>query len=338
MTIDLLTGIDRAPNRLDYCTKVAAVSPAPEGTLCPMWTAFLDTVTGGDAELIGFLKRFLGYCMTGFVNEHALVFLFGTGANGKGVFTSTVTGIFGDYAIIAPMEMFLASNVERHPTEIAKLKGARLVVAHETQKGRRWDESKIKTLTGGDKLTGRFMRGDFFDFKPTHKFLIAGNHKPTFRTVDEAIKRRFLLVPFTVCIPKEERDPQLGEKLKAEWPAILRWMVDGCLEWQRDGLKIPDIVRNATDEYLADQDIVGQWLDASTEACVNNFERTRDLFGSWKLWCEPRNLFVGTETAFADVLKDRGYRKKNTNRARGFLDLRLKFDAESKPAEPWEVR
>jgi putative DNA primase/helicase len=125
MTIDLDTGIDRPPNRLDYCTKVAAVSPAAAGTPCPIWMNFLDTVTRGDAELIGFLKRFLGYCMTGYVTEHSLVFLFGTGANGKGVFTSTVAGIFGDYAIVAPMEMFLASNVERHPTEIARLKGAR---------------------------------------------------------------------------------------------------------------------------------------------------------------------------------------------------------------------
>jgi putative DNA primase/helicase len=325
MTIDLDTGIDRPPNRLDYCTKVAAVSPAPNGTPCPMWMVFLDTVTGGDAELIGFLKRFLGYCMTGYVTEHSLVFLFGTGANGKGVFTSTITGIVGDYGIVAPMEMFLASNVERHPTEIAKLKGARLVVAHETQKGRRWDESKIKTLTGGDKLTGRFMRGDFFDFKPTHKFMIAGNHKPSFRTVDEAIRRRFMLVPFTICIPEEDRDPKLADKLKAEWPAILRWMVDGCLEWQRVGLMVPDSVRSATDEYLADQDTVGQWADEMLgKAHPDAFAKTRDLFMNWKQWCDDRNLSSGTETSFADTLKDRGYEQKRTHSARGFKGIALK--------------
>jgi putative DNA primase/helicase len=332
MTIELTTGIDRTPDRLDYCTKVTAVSPAPEGTLCPIWMAFLGTVTGGDAELIGFLKRFLGYCLTGFVTEHSLVFLFGTGGNGKGVFTSTVTEILGDYAIVAPMEMFLASNVERHPTEIAKLRGARLVAAHETQKGRRWDESKIKTLTGGDMLTGRFMRGDFFDFKPTHKFLIAGNHKPSFRTVDEAIRRRFLLVPFTVCIAEEDRDPKLAEKLKAEWPAILRWMVDGCLEWQRDGLMVPDSVRNATDEYLADQDTVGQWADEWIEPELEGFAKMRDLFKSWKAWCEDRNLSAGTETAFADTLKDRGYAQKRTAKARGFKGIALKS---SHVGEPW---
>ena len=335
MTIELMTGIDRPPNRLDYCTKVAAVSPAPRGTPCPMWTAFLERVTGGDADLIAFPKRFLGYCMTGHVHEHALVFLFGTGGNGKGVFMSTVTGIFGDYAITAPMEMFLASHVDRHPTEIARLKGARLVVAHETQKGRRWDEAKIKNLTGADTLTGRFMRGDFFDFKPTHKFMIAGNHKPSFRNVDEAIRRRFLLVPFTVCIPEADRDPKLGDKLKAEWPAILRWMVDGCLEWRRDGLRVPKIVRQATDEYLADQDTISQWADDWIEPDPESFVTTRTLFTSWKQWCADRNLSPGTETAFADTLKDRGYAHRRKSFGRGFKGIALKT---TNAPTTWEMR
>ena len=329
-TMDLITGIARPPNPLDYITKISGVAAAPKGTPCPLWMAFLRRVTANSEELIGFLKRFLGYCLTGLVTEHSLLFLFGTGANGKGVFTSTVTGIFGDYAVVAPMEMFLTSNVERHPTEIAKLRGARLVVAHETQRGRRWDESKIKTLTGGDKLTGRFMRGDFFDFKPTHKFLIAGNHKPSFRTVDEAIRRRFLLVPFTVCIPEKDRDRDLADKLKLEWPAILRWMVDGCLEWRREGLKVPASVRIATDEYLADQDSIGQWADECIEKLPDAFVKTRELFKSWKAWAEDRNLAAGTETAFADSLKDRGYEPKRTMSARGFQGIRLKSDGESK--------
>jgi P4 family phage/plasmid primase-like protien len=331
MAINLKTGIYYRPDLLEYHTKIAAVAASPPGTSCPMWMAFLHTVTGGDLALIAFLKRFLGYCLTGYVTEHSLLFLFGTGGNGKSVFTATVTEIMGDYTIVAPMEMFLASNVERHPTEIAKLRG-RLVVAHETQGGRRWDEGKIKILTGGDKLTGRFMRGDFFDFKPTHKFLISANHKPSFRTVDEAIRRRFLLVPFTVCIPKADRDPLLAEKLKAEWPAILRWMVDGCLEWRQFGLMVPEIVRAATDDYLGDQDSLGQWAGECVEKVAPNvdpnaFVTTRKLFGSWKAWCAARNLSPGTETAFADSLKDRGYEQKRTMKARGFKWLRLISDA-----------
>ena len=231
MTINLKTGREYPPDPLDYITKVAGTELAPPGTPCPLWLKFLSRVTAINEEIIAFLQRFLGYSMTGEISEHSLVFLFGTGANGKGVFTSTITEIMGTYAIIAPMEMFVVSHGERHPTEIAKLRGARLVIAHETQKGRRWDESKLKTLTGGDKLTGRFMRGDFFDFKPTHKFLIEGNHKPSFSSVDEAIRRRVLLVPFTVCIPEAERDTKLIEKLRPEHVGESGGAV-GCLAGQ----------------------------------------------------------------------------------------------------------
>jgi putative DNA primase/helicase len=289
MTVDLDSGIDRPPSRLDYCTKQTAVSPAPVGTPCPMWIAFLNRVTGNNDALIGFLQRFLGYCLTGYVHEHKLVFLYGTGANGKSVFVSTVAGILGDYAVGAPIEMFLTAKFDRHPTEIARLKGARLVVAQETQKNRSWDEAKLKNLTGGDRLSARFMRGDFFDFTPTHKLLIAGNTKPSLRNVDEGIRRRLLLVPFTVRIPPAERDPKLAEKLKAEWPEILRWMIDGCLEWQRVGLVVPTIVRDATEEYLAEQDALARWLEESIEADPNAFALTRVLFKSWKLWCEEQS-------------------------------------------------
>ena len=336
MTIELTTGIDRAPEPLDYCTKVGGCAVGPEGTSCPMWLAFLARVTDNNADLIGFLKRFLGYCLTGHVIEHVLVFLSGPGGNGKGVFMSTVVGIFGDYAVTAPMEMFVATNVDRHPTEIARLKGVRLVVAHETQKGRRWDEAKIKNLTGGDKLTGRFMRGDFFDFKPTHKLMIAGNHKPALRSVDEAIRRRFVLVPFTVCIPEAERDPRLVEKLKVEWPAILRWMVEGCLEWRHGGLKVPAAVREATDNYLADQDTLAQWADEWLSPDPQSFVPSRALFTSWKLWCDERNLAAGTETAFVESLKDRGYEQQRRTSSRGFKGIALKGSNE--PNTPWEVR
>ena len=324
MTVDLRTGVDRAPRREDYCTKSTAVSPAPPGTLCPLWMTFLNRVTNEDQELIAFLKRLLGYCLTGYVREQVLAFLFGTGANGKSVFVGTVAGIFGDYAIVAPMEMFITSKTDRHPTEIAKLLGARLVVAQETQKGRRWDEAKIKNLTGGDKLTGRFMRGDFFDFKPTHKLLISGNHKPSLSNVDEAIRRRFLLVPFTVQIPEAERDPQLAEKLKPEWPAIFRWMIEGCLEWRRDGLMVPAVVREATAEYLADNDVMAQWLEESIDRSPDAFTQTQDLFGSWKYWCESRNYRSGTQRAFSDSLSDRGYERDRKEFARGFNGIVLR--------------
>jgi putative DNA primase/helicase len=329
-TVDLRTGQLRAPERSDYITKLTGCAVAPEGTPHPRWSTFLNRVTDGDVELQRFLQRYLGYCLTGHVSEHAFVFAYGTGANGKGTFIGTLAKIFGDYTCVADTATFIASNQERHPTDIAKLCGARLVVAQETQKGRRWDEAKIKTLTGGDKLTGRFMRQDYFDFDPTHKLFIIGNHKPRLTTVDEAMRRRLLFVPFTVQILAAERDSKLAHKLEAEHPAILRWAVDGCLGWRRIGLAPPDSIRAATEAYLADQDTVGQWLDeeVNTKAGDSAFIRTADLFAAWRGWCEKRNLRPGSEKSFSESLADRGYIKKRhrTGRA-GFVGIDLKTES-----------
>jgi putative DNA primase/helicase len=329
MTVaDLKTGVYRASQPTDYNTKITAVCAAPAGSAALLWLKFLEKVTADNDELIGFLRRFLGYCLTGDVCEQVLVFLYGAGGNGKGVFIKTVASIMGDYALVAPMDMLLTTKNDRHPTEIARLQGVRLVTAQETQTGRTWDEAKIKNLTGADKLTGRFMRGDFFDFDPTHKLMIAGNHKPTLRVVDEAIRRRFLLVPFTVQITEAEKDPKLFDKLKAEWPAILRWMIEGCLEWQRIGLAPPESVRNASKDYFEDQDVLGEWLEARVACDPGNFVTSTQLFSSWKQWCEQRNQFIGTETTFVSNLKDRGFKQARRAFGRGFENIRLKTVSE----------
>jgi putative DNA primase/helicase len=328
-TIDLRTGIDRAPDPTDYITKTAACGAAPTGTPHPIWTTFLRRITADDFELETFLQRYVGYCCSGHTSEHAFVFAHGTGANGKSTFVSTISKIFGEYATVADMNTFLASNSERHPTDLAKLAGARLVVAQETQRGRRWDETKIKALTGGDKITARFMRQDYFDYEPTFKLLIAGNHKPRLGSVDEAMRRRLLLVPFTVQIPPAERDPELARKLEPEWPAILRWCIDGCLEWQRIGLSPPAVVCEATESYLADQDNMGQWLEERThDGGQFAFTLTSTLFASWKAWCEDRNLKPGSASALSEALADRGFAKKRepgTGR-RGFAGLTIGND------------
>jgi putative DNA primase/helicase len=158
------------------------------------------------------------------------------------VLLSTVAGVLGDYHKTAPIETFTASNADRHPTDLASLRGARLVRATETEEGRRWAESRIKQLTGGDTVAARFMRQDFFEYRPQFKLIIAGNHKPSLRSVDEAIRRRFHLIPFAVTIPPEERDSDLADKLKAEWPGILAWMIEGCVEWQAECLRPPAAV------------------------------------------------------------------------------------------------
>jgi putative DNA primase/helicase len=317
-TVDLRTGACRPPRPEDYATKRAASACAAPSTPCPLWMAFLQRVTNNDDELISFLQRFLGYCLTGTTDEQVLAFLYGSGANGKTVFTSTVSGILGDYAAAAPMAMLLTAKGERHETEIAKLAGARLVTAHETGGGRRWDEARIKQLTGSDRLTARFMRQDYFDFDPTFKLLVTGNHKPTLRTLDVAVRRRFLLVPFIVQIPPAERDPQLVDKLKAEWPEILRWMVDGCLEWQRIGLAVPDAVRDASNAYFADQDTLGQWIEEALDRTdPRAWTRTVDLFTAWKEWAEQRNLTPGSMKSFVDEFDNREFvRKQETGTRR----------------------
>jgi len=296
----------------------------------PPWTAFLDRITAGNVELQQFLQRYVGYCLTGITSEHKFVFAYGTGANGKGTFINTIAKILGDYATVADVGTFLANNQERHPTDIAKLHGAHLVVAQETDKGRRWDEAKIKTMTGGDVMTGRFMRCDYFDFVPKFKLFITGNHKPRLDNVDEAMRRRLLIVPFTVQIPVEERDTDLPEKLKAEWPAILRWMIDGCLEWQRLGLAPPKIVTDATDAYFDDQDVIRQWLDDCTEGGGPfAFVRSSELFASWKQWCDDRGIKTGSLQALQGALVDRGFTQKRMTQGRGFSGLSLKGQAPS---------
>ena len=262
--VDLKTGVTRSHRAEDYFTRITAVAPGGE---CPTWKQFLIRICGGDAELEAFLQRLAGYALTGLTVEHALFFSHGLGGNGKSVFSNTIAGALGDYHKTAPIETFTASSADRHPTDLAGLRGARLVTAIETEEGRRWAESRIKSLTGGDKIAARYMRQDFFEFTPQFKLLISGNHKPGLRSVDKAIRRRFHLIPFTVTIPPEERDGQLPDKLKGEWPGILAWMIDGCLEWQQKGLSAPAAVTGATADYLDAEDAMSAWLD---ECCVRS--------------------------------------------------------------------
>ena len=318
--IDLRTGTLRRHAPEYHHTMITAVAPGGD---CPRWRMFLDDVTDGDKGLQAFLQRLAGYGLTGSTREHSLAFLYGTGANGKSVFTATIAGVLGDYHKTAPIETFTASAGDRHPTDLAMLRGARLVTVVETEEGRRWAESRIKSLTGGDTIAARFMRRDFFEFKPQFKLLIAGNHKPALRSVDEAIRRRFHLVPFTVTIPAEKRDPDLCEKLQGEWPGILAWAIDGCLAWQRDGLMPPDAVIDATAHYLDGQDAIAAWLDETCTKDPEAWETRVDLFASWKAWAEKSGEFVLPRRRFLDAFETRGFTSHRRNSGRGFYGVRI---------------
>ena len=319
--VDLSTGKLRDHRADDYLTRMTAVGP---GNGCPTWRDFLKRVTAGDEDLQRFLQRKAGYSLTGLTRDHALFFLYGLGANGKSVYLNTLAGIMGEYHRTAAIETFTASNTDRHPTDLAGLRGARLVTAIETEEARRWAESRIKSLTGGDRIAARFMRQDYFEFTPQFKLVIAGNHKPGLRSVDEAIRRRFNLIPFTVAIPPAERDERLTEKLKAEWPGILSWMIEGCLDWQRQGPSAPAAVLAATAEYLEAEDALTSWIDDKCDRTSQARETSTDLFVSWKNWADAAGEPPGTQRRFSQKLEDRGFEKIKDRHGRSFVGLRLR--------------
>jgi putative DNA primase/helicase len=318
--VDLRKGQMHPHDPLDCITKIAPVSPS--GT-APTWLAFLDRVTGGDQKLINYLQRVVGYCLTGSTQEHALFFLYGTGANGKSTFLNAITGALGDYHRTAPIETFTSSPTDRHPTDLAGLRGARLVTAVETEEGRRWAESRIRTLTGGDPISARFMRQDFFEYVPQFKLTFAGNHKPGLRSVDEAIRRRFNLIPFTVTIPADERDPKLGDKLLKELPGILAWIIEGCLIWQRIGLCPPRVVTDATAAYLEAEDALAAWIEDCCER-TEAFTTSTCLFRSWSEWATANGEQVGSLKRFVAALEARGFTPDRRSYGRGFENIKLK--------------
>jgi len=282
-TVDLRTGGLNPAKQSDLITKICAVIPA-ETPDCPLWLKFLEEVTRGDREMVRFIRQWLGYTLTGDTREHALLFVFGPGGNGKSVLLNTVSGILGDYCRVAAMETFTASNSDRHPTDLAMLQGARMVCASETEEGRAWAESRIKQLTGGDRIAARFMRQDFFEFQPQFKLTIIGNNKPVLRNVDEAARRRINMLPFVHKPPVP--DKALEQKLRAEWPAILRWMIEGCMIWQKTGLAPPQAVIDATNKYLESEDAIASWIADRCECKASYQDTSAKLFASWKSWAE----------------------------------------------------
>jgi putative DNA primase/helicase len=239
------------------------------------------------------------------------------------VFLNTVADILMDYHEAANMDMFTVTKLERHPTDLASLRGARLVTAVETEEGKRWDEAKLKNMTGGEKIKARYMRQNFFTYIPQFKLLFGGNYKPAIRNVDKAITRRVHLIPFLVTIPDAEKDPELRNKLKAEWPGILRWMIEGCLAWQKDGLKPPKIVTAATENYLQAQDDLQRFLDECCAVAKNESDNTEHIWDGWTDWAEDCGEFVGKKQRLSERLEERGFERiRGTGGVRMYKGLR----------------
>ncbi|MDY6986956.1 MAG: phage/plasmid primase, P4 family [Thermodesulfobacteriota bacterium] len=321
-TLDLQRGVLLAHNRDHLITKLAPVEYDPQGTR-PMWGDFLTRIMGGNQELISFLQRAIGYCLTGLTTEQALFFLFGTGANGKSTFLEILRCLLGDYAQQTDFETFLVQKYATIRNDLAKLKGARMVSAVEVDSGKRLAEVLVKQITGGDTISARFLHKEFFEFKPEFKVLLAANHKPQIRGTDYAIWRRIRLIPFTVTIPEDEQDKELPTKLKEELPGILAWAVEGCLQWQKDGLKCPADVKAATEQYKDEMDLLRGFLDDKCLLDENLKARARDLYGAYKEWCETNGEDPVAQRTFGMKLSERGLTRKRWGGAHYWFGIGL---------------
>jgi putative DNA primase/helicase len=323
--IDLRTGELRPHQRADLLSKIAPVEYDP-GAEAPTWAASLDRIFADNEGLIAFVQRAIGYSLTGSTREQVLFVHYGTGANGKSTLLGIIRDAIGDYGREAPAEIFMAHRNDQHPTGIAGLHGARLITAIETDDGRRLAEGLIKSLTGGDRVAARFMREDFFEYRPTYKLHLAVNHRPTIRGTDHAIWRRIRLVPYTVTIPEGERDRDLPDKLREELPGILRWCVAGTVAYMRDGLGEPPAVTEATAGYRADMDLVGAFLDS--ECCTGDgYSVTKKaLYRAYKEWAESNGEHALTQRKLSKRLSEVGIEGTRTKAGHFWTHLGLLSD------------
>ena len=320
--LDLRTCAITGSDRRHLVTKLAPTTIDPDAQ-CPTWEWFLNWAMQGDTELVEFLRRAVGYSLTGTVGEQCLFFLHGGGANGKSTFLSVIQHLLGDYAFAAEADLLLASNHERHSTGIADLHGRRIVVVQETDEGRRLDEALVKRLTGGDLITARRMRQDNFQFTPTHKLWMAANHRPTVRGTDHAIWRRIRMIPFTNSIDEKDQDHTLIDRLLAELPGITQWALAGCNAWQTAGLRPPAAVLQATLDYRTEQDHIGRFVDECCTLAEGLTVSARDLRNAYETWCNEAGERPWSEKAMAPHLVDRGCVKQRTMDSRLWRHIAL---------------
>lgn len=308
ITIDLESGGIRPYRREDYITKIAPIDFNPDAE-CPLFIEVVHRCLDGDLELIEFVQRFFGYCLSGSTREQIIVIFHGLGANGKTVILSTTMRVLGDYAQTTRPETLMVKYGNQIPSDLAKLKGARFVVASESEDGHRLAESAIKAMTGGEKIQARALYADWFEYQPEFKILLCTNHKPTIRGNDHAIWRRIRLVPFTITIPEGEQDKDLPEKLKAELPGILRWIVEGAAKWLSLGLGCPEKVQTATRDYQSEQNVIKTFLEYCCTERQDAACGAKDLFTVFEKWRSDEGHPNVTQTKFGRMLSDIGFEK-----------------------------
>ena len=326
--VDLRNGAFRNARKEDYIIKQAGTA-YDLGASSPAWDRFLLRIFDGDSELVSFIQRAIGYSLTGCISEQCLFFLFGTGSNGKSTLAECLQDLFGDYALKTASSLYTLDKHGKEPADaIARLVGKRFVTGSETEEGDDLAESRVKDITGGDTLTGRELYCPAFNFKPSHKLWIYGNHRPNVRGNDHGIWRRLKLVPFRVQISESEKDPDMAKKLRAEGPGILNWAIKGCLDWQRQGLGEARAVLEATADYREDEDELGEFIN---ERCRHEGEVERTtLYRAYTHWAEARgNRFLPKQTTFSKRIGERsGIKPRKSGNVRYWTGISVRTSEE----------
>jgi putative DNA primase/helicase len=309
--LDLTTFEMRPHRREDYLTRLIDIPYNPHGG-CKRWVEFLETILQGKTELLRYVHKAAGYSLTGENSEKCFFFLYGNrGDNGKSVFIDTLMSIMGPYASSTPTSTLIAKKNEGSiPNDLARLKGIRFVAASETGENKRLDEELIKSLTGKDRISARFMRAEWFDFTPQFAIWMTGNHKPIIRGQDTAIWNRVKLIPFTYCVPKRDRDRDLREKILKEKEGILAWLIEGCKAWRAEGLDDPLEITGAVESYRDEMDDLGEFLRQCTEQGDSYICMASHLYDTYKRWCARNGPKPISSTAFGTQIGYRGIPKR----------------------------
>jgi putative DNA primase/helicase len=326
-TVDLRTGELKPHRREDHITKLAPANYYPN-VECTAWLDHLDRIMGGNQNLIKFLQKALGYSLTGDTSERKIFIQYGSGANGKSLTNETIALALGDYAMRTPTETLLIKRSEGIPSDIARLRGARFVYASEAEQGKRFAESLIKDMSGGDMITARFLHQEWFEFHPEFKIWLATNHKPIIRGTDPAIWDRIRLIPFTVRIPDREQIPKTDmiEIFKDEIDGIFSWLVEGCLAWRKEGLGLPEEVKSATANYRNEMDLLGDFID---DRCILGENRTvsvKELYEEYLAWAEENGEDAVKKKMFGIKLNERNidtYKGTNNVTMRAGIGLQI---------------
>lgn len=287
-----------------------------------VWLDFLNDIFAGDKEVIRYIQKALGYSLTGSTREQVMFILHGKGRNGKSIFVETISEILGEYSNNMQAKSLMVKKNDNVNTDIARLSKARFVTSSEPNEGFRFDEGLIKQITGGDKVTARFLYAEEFEYTPKFKIWVSTNHKPIIRGTDDGIWRRLVLIPFEVQIPEEKVDKDLKYKLLREAPAILNWMTEGAYMWMREGLEMPDKLKNAGQSYRTEMDVIEQFIEEKCRRIEGGKATANELYETFKKWADDNNEYKMDKNKFGKKMKEK-FESKRMNTGVNYFGIEL---------------